>query len=192
MNKTTATTTNPFTGLKTERLLLRRFSPAEAPILHGYRIEKDVARYQSWDTSYSLESAKSLVASQQDLTFGTPDNWYQIAIIRQEDSAIVGDCALHIDGDDPRLGEVGFTLSKKYQGFGYAREATEAIITFVFEHLNMHRLRAITDAENTAAHTLLTRMGFRKEGHFVERVFYKGSWGSECEFAMLKKDWQTR
>ena len=53
----------------------------------------------------------------------------------------------------------------------------------------MHRVIAVTDAENAAAAALLTRVGFRKEAHFRDNVFFKGAWGSEFLFAMLASEW---
>jgi hypothetical protein len=35
-------------------------------------------------------------------------------------------------------------------------------------------------------------MGFREEAHLVENVWFKGSWGSEYVFAMLKQEWASR
>ena len=48
----------------------------------------------------------------------------------------------------------------------------------------------IVDAENIASIRLLKSVGFRQEGHFIENIFFKGRWGSEIQFAMLKKEWK--
>ena len=47
----------------------------------------------------------------------------------------------------------------------------------------------IVDAENIASINLLKSIGFRQEGHFVENIFFKGKWGSEFQYAMLKREW---
>jgi RimJ/RimL family protein N-acetyltransferase len=45
----------------------------------------------------------------------------------------------------------------------------------------------VTDAENHAAARL-----FRQEGHFIEHVWFKGAWGSEFLFALLRREWHAR
>lgn len=32
----------------------------------------------------------------------------------------------------------------------------------------------------------------RREGHFVENVWFKGAWGSEYLYALLQTDWHAR
>ena len=53
-------------------------------------------------------------------------------------------------------------------------------------------LSEIVDAENQASISLLKSIGFRQEGHFIENVFFKGKWGSEFQYAMLKREWDMR
>jgi RimJ/RimL family protein N-acetyltransferase len=48
---------------------------------------------------------------------------------------------------------------------------------------------AVTDALNAPAARLLERVGFRREGHFIENVWFKGAWGSEYLYALLARDW---
>jgi len=37
---------------------------------------------------------------------------------------------------------------------------------------------------------LFRRLGFRREAHFVEHVWFKGGWGSEFVFALLRREWE--
>jgi len=100
----------------------------------------------------------------------------------------IGDCALKVQEDNMQA-ELGFTLSRNYQGKGYAYEATGALINYAFENLSLHRIFSITDCKNTSAIKLLKNLGMRQEGHFIENIFFKGVWGDEFLFAILEKDW---
>jgi RimJ/RimL family protein N-acetyltransferase len=104
----------------------------------------------------------------------------------------VGDLALHVDADEPRQAEVGFTLAPAHQGQGLATEALTGVLDWAFPAFGLHRVIAITDALNTSAAALLDRVGFRREAHFVENVFFKGAWGSEFSFAVLDHEWAAR
>ena len=87
------------------------------------------------------------------------------------------------------MAEVGFTLAPAHQGKGYGTEALGALLGFAFETFGLHRIYAVTDALNVPAATLLERVGFRREAHFLENVFFKGAWGSELLFAILEREW---
>jgi RimJ/RimL family protein N-acetyltransferase len=62
----------------------------------------------------------------------------------------------------------------------------------VFGALGKHRASAVIDADNQPAAALFRRLGFRREGHFIENVWFKGAWGSEDVFALLSREWRAR
>ena len=66
------------------------------------------------------------------------------------------------------------------------------ILTFLFNSKNIHRVVEIVDTENIASINLLKSVGFRQEGHFIENIYFKGNWGSELQFAMLKREWDAK
>ena len=63
---------------------------------------------------------------------------------------------------------------------------------FLFDEKALHRVQEIVDAENTASINLLKSLGFREEGYFIENIFFKGKWGSEYQYALLKSEWDKR
>jgi len=171
----------------TERLTVRAMLPSDVEAFVAYRSDPDVARYQSW-SDYTRGQGAALVAEMQDLRPGTPGEWYQLAVA-DADGRLVGDLATHVDADEHRQLEVGFTLAPEHQGRGYATEALRGLLGHAFGTWGIHRVVAITDARNEAAASLLLRVGFRQEAHFVDNVFFKGAWGSELLFAMLESEW---
>lgn len=63
---------------------------------------------------------------------------------------------------------------------------------YAFFTLDLHRITATTDVLNTPSYTLLERLGFRREGHYLENVWFKGAWGDEYLYAMLQREWRLR
>jgi len=163
---------------------------ADVEAFVAYRSDPDVARYQSWE-DYTLEQGRALVASQEGVRPGIPGEWFQLALEDMASGVLVGDLATHVDADEHRQLEVGFTLAPERQGKGYGTEALRGLLAYAFDTMGMHRVVAVTDAENAAAAALLTRVGFRKEAHFVDNIFFKGAWGSEFLFAMLAAEWAS-
>lgn len=182
-------TNDSFTSLTSERLVLRRLTPSDASAISAYRSDARVSRLQSWSV-YSLADAEKLVASQTGLAPDTPGTWMQLGITLAGDGSLIGDCGLHFRADMPGQVEVGITLAAEHQGRGYAGEAVRCILDYLFGALRKHRVFAVTDARHVAAAALLERAGFRREGHFMKNVFFKGEWGDEFLFAMLWEEWR--
>lgn len=175
--------------LKTERLILRGFEAGDAAAFATYRSDPEVARYQSWDTPYPLEQAHAFIREMQEVQSGTPGEWFQLAITLKNTGQLIGDCAYCLRADDPQQAEIGFTLDRRFQGQGYGQEAITRLLNFLFSDYQLHRIQAICDAENGASSRLLERVGMRREGHFIEHVWFKGRWSSEYSYAILRREW---
>jgi RimJ/RimL family protein N-acetyltransferase len=182
---------NTFTELRSPRLILRRLQRDDLTALCEYRSLPEVARYQSWE-SFGANEAARLIDSQSGLEPNVPGSWFQLAIVAAATGVMVGDCGLHCREDDPRQMEIGITLAPAHQGRGFATEALGFVLDYLFVRLDKHRVTAITDADNEAAAALLSRLGFRLEGHFIDNVWLKGKWGSEFSFAIVQREWEQR
>ena len=78
----------------------------------AYRLDPDVARYQSWDPTYHMTDAEALLAAQADAGFGTPGAWPLVAALDRPSGELVGDCAAHALAHQPGTAEVGITLAR--------------------------------------------------------------------------------
>ena len=177
--------------LKSPRLSLRQLQLADAIPIAAYRSLPEVSLFQSWD-SFGPADAARLVNEQSGVAPDIPGTWLQLALVLSEPATVIGDCGIHFRENDPRQVELGITLAPAYQGRGLAAEALTAVLDYVFGRLGKHRVSAVTDTKNHAAASLFRRLGFRQEAHYVEHIWYKGTWGSEYLFAMLRREWQSR
>jgi ribosomal-protein-alanine N-acetyltransferase len=116
----------------------------------------------------------------------------QYGIENRTTGKIIGDCAIRLRPEDMRMAEIGITISHLEQKKGYAKETLLSILAFLFNSINIHRVVEIVDIENVPSICLLKSIGFRLEGHFIENIFFKGKWGSEFQFAMLKREWDAK
>jgi RimJ/RimL family protein N-acetyltransferase len=179
-----------FTRLCTPRLILRRLRRSDLPAFCRYRSDPEVARYQDW-AAFSAEEGSRFFAEQAKLHPDIAGTWYQTAIELSETGELIGDCGLHALQDQPRQVEIGFTLAIEHQGRGYATEAVAALLDYAFGKLDKHRAVAIIDTRNSRAARVLERVGMRREGHFVQNVWFKGEWGDECLYAVLGREWRA-
>jgi RimJ/RimL family protein N-acetyltransferase len=177
-----------FVNLETDRLILRHFTDADLVPFMAYRNDPDVARYQGWE-GISETEAHAFIAEQKLVQPGVPGQWFQIAIELKGMGTLAGDCALKINEHDERQAEIGYTLARAYQGKGIAAEAVSRVLDYAFRTLELHRVIAITDCENAASIALLERLGLRREGHFIQNVWFKGKWADEYLYAVLQHEW---
>ena len=175
--------------INTERLQIRSLKSTDLPEFHAYRSKPEVMKYQGSDVM-DMEQARIFIEQQTDKIFGKAGEWVQYGIALKLTGKIVGDCAIKLDAYDTRIAEVGMTIADTEQQKGYAKETFKGILNFLFSIDNFHRVVEIVDAENAASIQLLKSTGFKQEGHFIENIFFKGKWGSEFQYAMLKREWE--
>jgi RimJ/RimL family protein N-acetyltransferase/ribonuclease BN (tRNA processing enzyme) len=187
MNPSTQT---PFTEIQTERLIIRRFRSADVATLHAIRTDPAVARFQSW-TATEVAAVVKFVEEMAVAAPGVPGEWFQFAIALRTTDELIGDCGVHVLAEDARLAEIGYTLGSAYQGRGFAAEAVAAILTYAFAEFKLHRVAAITDVRNRGSISLLTRLGFRREGTTRQAYWNQGEWVDEHLYAMSARRWAT-
>ena len=175
--------------INTDRLAIRNLNLSDLNNFHAYRCLPEVALYQGYDVM-DKEECEKFIQEYQDKELGMPGEWVQFAIVQKVSGQLIGDCAIKLHAPDPRIAEVGMSIAPKFQQKGYAKEAMRGIIEFLFIKKDVHRIVEITDAENTAAVQLLESLGFRQEGHFIENIWFNNKWGSEYQFALLKREWE--
>lgn len=176
-------------AIHTERLHIRNLMATDLNDFHIYRSNPEITLYQGFDVM-DLKQAEEFIKRQENKLFGKPGEWVQYAIEEKLTGKLIGDCAIKLEENDSRIAEIGMTISHLHQKKGFAKEAMLGIVDFLFAVKNIHRIQETVDVENIASIKLIESIGFRKEGHFIENIFFNGKWGSEFQYAMLKREWQ--
>ena len=146
--------------LLTERLSIEPLTMADLDDFVAYRQDPEIARFQSWDSTYSKEQGMDLIESQTDALVPAPGQWLQLAIHEKSSGKLVGDLALHaIQGSSMEF-EIGFTIARKNQSQGFATEAAARLLTFLFSEIGATKVIAQPDSRNTASRKLLRTLGF--------------------------------
>ena len=178
-------------NIQTKRLNIRHLELSDLSDFHFYRSNPEVTKYQGFDFM-TIEQAEEFIKNNSTKHFGKAEEWVQYGIENSATRQLIGDCAIKLDKYDTRIAEIGITISHLEQKKGYAKEVLLGILSFLFDTKEIHRVVEIVDAENVASINLLKSTGFKQEGHFIENIFFKGKWGSEFQYAMLKREWLAR
>jgi RimJ/RimL family protein N-acetyltransferase len=177
--------------LETARLVMRQFKESDLESFLAYRNDPEVAKYQGWSVPYPREKAVSFVRDMSVAVRGQ-NKWLQIALELKSTTEMIGDVAFFIRKDDERQAVIGYSLARPSWGQGYAFEAIYGLLAYLFDDLYLHRVIAECDVQNASSWKLLDRLGFRREAHLVESVFYEGAYVSEYHYAMLRREWRDR
>lgn len=175
--------------LDTNRLHLRPVNISDSVAVFKYRSDAETNKYQGF-VPKALKEVEAFIEKNPS-AFNQPDTWFQLVVIEKKSNQIIGDIGVHFIGDDGFQCELGCTLSKQFQGKGFATEAMRATIDYLFNVLNKHRIIGSVDPLNHSSIQLLERVNFRKEAHFKESLLIDGEWIDDIIFGLLKKDWNS-
>jgi RimJ/RimL family protein N-acetyltransferase len=156
--------------------------------MYAYRSHPATCLFQSYEPK-SLADVKIFIESTSNKEFDKP-GWYQIGIALRQDGTLIGDCGIHVLEHDTRIVEIGITIAPIAQSKGYATETLRAVFQLLFGELKKHRVFASVDPLNLSSMALMSRLGMRKEGHFVQSLWLKDRWADDVVFAMLASEWQ--
>ncbi len=178
--------------LETKRLLIRPFNDSDIEPLFAYRNDPEVAKYQGWDLPYPREKAINWVAKSDGIAPTETGGSFSAALELKSTGEMIGDVGFMLTEHDVRQAHVGYSLARAYWRKRYGIEAVQRLLAYLFDELNLHRITAETDVLNESSWRLLERLGFRREAHLLENVWFKGDYESEYHYAMLKKEWEAR
>ncbi len=173
-------------GLLSERLALRRFTPADLPLLTRLNADPQVMRYlggvNSPQQTQAMLDRRILDYYQDNPGLGV---W---ATMRRSDGECLGFHLLnHIQGES--LIQVGYRLFPRFWGQGYATEMSLSLLRYGYTRLGLGNIVAITALENTSSQRVLLKAGLRRNG---ERSFKHPAYapfGPLAWFERSAQDW---
>ena len=170
--------------LTTRDLYLRALALSDSDGLHALLSDAQTVKY--WvstpivDKRVSSNKLADYMASNEK---GESIDW---AVCLKNQTQMIGRCVLfHLD-EPNRRAEIGFILNRKYWRRGLMRQAVEAVVQFGFGPLNLHRIEADVDPDNTGSLALLESLGFKREGYFPERWLVGDQWKDSVMLGLLK------
>lgn len=147
--------------LETDRLLLRKYCKQDLQDLYAYLSDAEVVKYEPYkamDMAEVSEELKERIASDE-----------MIAVVLKATDKLIGN--LYLGKRDFDSLEIGYVFNRHYWRQGYAKESCEAIIKKAFSE-GTHRIYAECDPSNTNSWRLLECLGFVKEAHFKQNVYF--------------------
>ncbi|MDP9868402.1 MULTISPECIES: GNAT family N-acetyltransferase [Streptosporangium] len=182
----------PHHPIRTQRLTLRPFTPADLDPLHAFQSLPEVARYLYWEPRDLEQVRQALETKITQSALLEEGQALALAVELTATGELIGDAVLFWHSRLHRSGEIGYLFHPDHHGRGYATEAAQALLELGFDGLDLHRITGRLDGRNTASARVLERAGMRREAHLVENEMVKGEWTDEVIYAILQREWRAR
>jgi RimJ/RimL family protein N-acetyltransferase len=179
-----------FTPIKTQRLLIRSVVPEDARLLAERRSDPQVAKYQNWTLPYPLERAEKRISEIVSMDGPGNEEWWMASVCDNDTGEVLGDLALHLS-QEARTAEIGYTFGSQHWGKGYAVEAVDALVNYLFEDLEVTRVFGMLHPDNPASAMVMERNGFLFEGHTRSSFWLDDEVSDDWIYGLLRPDWET-
>ncbi|EUJ50970.1 GNAT family N-acetyltransferase [Paenilisteria rocourtiae] len=171
--------------IKTERLILRPITLADAKDMFEYASDDDNTRFV-FDTHPTIEITRQKIA---EFFVATPTGKYGIEIATT--GKFIGTIDIRIDPMN-RSGCLGYALNKDYWGHGYMTEAGFAILDLAFQTLQLERVFAMHDVRNPASGKVMQRLGMTYEGTIRKSRYVKEEFVDDAYYSILKEEYKAK
>ena len=165
--------------LETPRLILRPLTPEDVPDLRRWLARDEIYTYWGRPASKGEREPETMFIDPRPWVKRKPSpdfKWGMVlkatpsisltadsSLKREPLGRVIGDISV-FDIENSRMGSVGYRLDPDLWGNGYATEALQAVVRFIFTCTELDRLQATADVRNTASNRVLAKCGFVLEG----------------------------
>lgn len=176
-----------FPELETKRLVLRRFVVTDAVAYFELRSNEEAMQYMDRPLSKSKEQALESIKETHQNFRDKSGVWWALADKRN--NKFMGYVGFKDIDQKNKSAEIGYVLHPDYWASGWMTEAVEAVLGFVFEELNLHRVIGNINPHNEASRGLLKKFGFQKEAYFREDYYFAGKFLDSEIYGLLASEY---
>ncbi len=176
----------PFPEIRTERLLLRKLLPEDAPELLFMRSDDQVMQFIGREKTKSVEEAAVFIEKINASVDAHESILWAIAL-KEEPQKLIGTICFWNVRKEHQRAEVGYMLHPEYWSRGLMKEALLAVIDFGFKEMRLHSIEGHINPDNTVSGFLLEKAGFVKEAHFKEDFFFNGKFSDSAVYSLISE-----
>ncbi|MFN8560347.1 MAG: GNAT family N-acetyltransferase [Anaerolineae bacterium] len=186
------------TALETQRLIVRRYVPGDAPAYLGMcRDNRDhLLPYEAENPVRGVETLEQAEALVREFY----DGWNARTVFFfgawEKDSGAFA-AQIYLGVDNWRLPEfiLGYFADHAHEGRGFVTEAARAVLGFTFGHLRARRVRLWCHETNTRSWRVAERLGFVREGYLRETnnwiLLPDGGLSGDYVYGLLRREFEA-
>jgi ribosomal-protein-serine acetyltransferase len=140
-----------------------------------------------WVTpDYSLETAREFIERNQKAAAEKKNEAFGV-YYQNKFAGTVGFVKLE---QDSRLAEIGYWISKDFEGKGIITKSCKALINYAFDELKMNRIEIRCATENLKSRAIAERLGFQLEGILRQAVWRHTRFYDMAIYGILAEEWR--
>jgi RimJ/RimL family protein N-acetyltransferase len=182
--------------LETDRMLLRRFTEADAGPLAALYGDPRVMRFITTEPPSSAEVTAKILPEYLQEYHELADGLGSFAAIGKETGQMAGRFSLKPTASYGLTGgtELGYRLYPAFWGRGLATEGARALIRLAFEQLHLDRVVATMMADNTGSWRVMEKCGLRRVGMFYypDAHLMPGGEHGDFVYELTRSDWTSQ
>lgn len=152
---------------ETDRLIIKEIAVEDIPALMDLYKNPEINSYLPEIQKASLDLTETAIEKHRAYI----KNMYHFydfglwGIYLKETGELIGQCGIEPHQQDKEdILELGYLIAPKYQHFGYAAEAVNAVLQYSFNCLAVNKITALIAPENKASLHIAEKTGFKLEG----------------------------
>lgn len=151
-----------YSSFETERLILKPTDEEDAAFILQLFNTPQWLRYIGDRNLRSLKDARNYISERIRPQFKS-HGFSTYTVIGKQHAQKMGTCGLY-DREGIAGIDIGFAFLPRFEGYGFAFEASNRLKCAAFDHFGLTRLSAITTECNLRSQKLLTRIGLKAVG----------------------------
>ncbi len=176
-----------YTGKKVR---LRAYNREDIPIRLSYINDAEIANFLTGDIPYPIMLHEEEKWFESNLSQADRHNF---AIETIDGNHFIGGCSINDVDWKNSVATVGiFIGNKDYWGNGYGNDAMKILISFIFNQMNINKIRLICYSFNKRAIKSFEKCGFLIEGILKKEVFKNGCYYDKVAMGIFKEDFLAK
>jgi RimJ/RimL family protein N-acetyltransferase len=156
--------------IKTERLLMRRFTLDDAEDVYELSICDKVTKYTGDGGVITTKSDAEKVIKDVWLSEYDRYGYARYALIHKGDNKLIGFCGVKFD-EELGCPDIAYRMLPEYWGQGLGTEAVKATIKYAHEVLHLNHIAGEVVVENIASIKILENLGFQHTATYEQEGF---------------------
>lgn len=168
-----------------DKVCLRAYKEEDIKIATALVNDKELKKFLVTNIPFptSLWEEESWVKSQNENKNGE----YNFAIEDVKTGKYIGGCGIQNVNWLARIATVGIMIGDKdFWGKGYGTDAMKVLIKFIFDDMNIRKIKLNTFSFNSRAIKCYEKCGFKVEGVLKDEIFKDGKYYDEIAMAIFK------
>ena len=111
--------------------------------------------------------------------------WQSLIVKDKITNTFIGSISFKLDSIEFERAEMGYMMLKEHHGKGYTTEACTALITCLFDILQVRKIISRCKVENIGSWKVMEKLGLKREGCFEMHSQANGIWGDDYSYGLV-------